>query len=142
MAGLEKKATGLLKEFRDFAMRGNVIDLAVGVVIGGAFGKIVSSLVADILMPVLTLATSGADFTGMKYVIHQAQGNVPESAINYGTFIQTIVDFVIIAFCIFIMIKGINALKRKADEAPPPEPTKTEQYLEEIRDLLRKEKQT
>ncbi len=137
-----KEVTGLLKEFRDFAMRGNVIDLAVGVVIGGAFGKIVSSLVGDILMPVLTLATSGANFSGLKYIIHPANGDVPESAVNYGTFIQTIFDFVIIAFCIFLLVKAMNAFHRKAEAAPPPvpEPTPSEKYLEEIRDLLKEEK--
>lgn len=132
-----REATGLLKEFRDFAMRGNVIDLAVGVVIGGAFGKIISSLVGDILMPVLTLATSGADFTGLKYVIHPAKGDVPESAVNYGAFVQTVFDFIIIAFCIFLLVKVMNAFHRRAEAAPPPEPAPSEKYLEEIRDLLK-----
>ena len=131
----------MIKGFKDFIMRGNVIDLAVGVVIGGAFGKIVSSLVGDILMPVLSLFTSGANFTGLKYVIHPAKDNVPESAINYGTFIQTIVDFVIIAFCIFLVVKVMNSLyKRRETAAPPPAPTASEKYLEEIRDILKQGK--
>jgi large conductance mechanosensitive channel len=141
MAQIGKEATGLLKEFRDFAMRGNVVDLAVGVVIGGAFGKIVSSLVGDVIMPILTLFTSSADFTGLKYVIHAAKDGAPEAAINYGTFIQTIIDFVIIAFCIFLLVKAMNTLRRKEEAIPaaPPEPTQSEKYLAEIRDILKNE---
>lgn len=137
----------LIKEFKDFAMRGNVIDMAVGVVIGAAFGKIISSLVDDIIMPLVGVATGGMNFTDYKFVIQQAviDGTTqevikPEVTLNWGTWIQTIVDFLIVAFCIFIAIKAINQLKRKEAEPAPeaaPEPTKEEVLLTEIRDLLK-----
>lgn len=139
------------KEFKEFAMRGNVIDMAVGVVVGAAFGKIVSSLVDDIIMPLVGVATGGMNFTDYKFVIQQAvvdgatQAIVkPEVSLNWGSWIQTIVDFIIIAFCIFVAIKAINNLKRddkKAEEAPAPapEPTKEEVLLTEIRDLLKQQ---
>lgn len=122
----------VVKEFKDFAMRGNVVDMAVGVIIGGAFGKIVSSLVDDVIMPLIGIITGGIDFTGLKIKIGDA-------SITYGNFIQNVVDFLIIAFCIFLMIKGLNKLsKKKADEPKPaPTPTKEEQLLTEIRDLLK-----
>lgn len=122
----------VVKEFKDFAMRGNVVDVAVGVIIGGAFGKIVSSLVDDVIMPLIGIITGGIDFTGLKIKIGDA-------SITYGNFIQNVVDFLIIAFCIFLMIKGLNKLsKKKADEPKPaPTPTKEEQLLTEIRDLLK-----
>ncbi|MDE5905622.1 large-conductance mechanosensitive channel protein MscL [Duncaniella sp.] len=135
-----------VKEFKEFAMRGNVIDMAVGVVIGAAFGKIISSLVDDIIMPLVGVATGGMNFTDYKFVIQQAviDGTTqevlkPEVTLNWGTWIQTIVDFIIVALCIFIAIKGINQLKRKKEEAPAadPEPTKEEVLLTEIRDLLK-----
>lgn len=139
-----------LKEFKEFAMRGNVIDMAVGVVIGAAFGKIISSLVDDIIMPLVGVATGGMNFTDYKFVIQQAilDGQTqeiikPEVSLNWGTWVQTVVDFLIVAFCIFVAIKAINNLKReekKAEEAPAaPQPTKEEQLLTEIRDLLKKE---
>ena len=124
----------LVKEFKDFAMRGNVMDMAVGVIIGGAFGKIVSSLVDDVIMPVVGVVTGGIDFTGLKATIGDAN-------ITYGNFIQNIVDFLIVAFCIFLMIKGINKLSKKKEEASatPPAPTKDQELLAEIRDLLKKQ---
>jgi large conductance mechanosensitive channel len=131
---------GFVKEFRDFAMRGNVVDMAVGIVIGVAFGKIVASFVADVLMPPLGMLLGGMDFTSMKVVLKEAVGEVEAVTINYGSFIQALVDFVIIAFAIFLVIKGMNSMKKKKEEAPapPPAPSKEEQLLAEIRDLLKK----
>lgn len=126
-----------LKDFKEFAVKGNAVDLAVGVIIGGAFGKIVSSIVNDILMPIIGIFLGGINFNNLKYVIKPANGTIPESAIRYGNFIQSVVDFVIIAFCIFLMVKGINKLRKK-DDPPPPAPTKEEILLTEIRDLLAK----
>ncbi|NIH16116.1 large-conductance mechanosensitive channel protein MscL [Serratia symbiotica] len=128
----------LLKEFREFAMRGNVVDLAVGIIIGAAFGKIVSSLVADIIMPPLGLLIGGVDFKQFHLVLREAQGTVPTVVINYGSFIQTIFDFVIIAFPIFLAIKLMNKARRKQEEKPviPPAPTAEEKLLTEIRDFL------
>ncbi|WDF67901.1 large-conductance mechanosensitive channel protein MscL [Sphingobacterium oryzagri] len=132
---------GFLKEFKEFAMRGSVIDLAVGVVIGGAFGKIVTSLVNDIIMPPIGYVTGGVDFSNLKYVITPADASaeVAEVAINYGTFINVVIQFIIIAFCIFLAIKGLNSLKKKEEAAPaaPLAPTKEEALLTEIRDILR-----
>lgn len=140
----------LMKEFKEFAMRGNVIDMAVGVVIGAAFGKIVSSLVDDLIMPLVGVATGGMNFTDYKWVIQNevtnAAGEVitPMVSLNWGTWIQTIVDFLIVAFCIFIMIRFINKLKKQKEEeaaAPAPaEPSKEEVLLTEIRDLLKEQK--
>ena len=127
------------KEFKEFAMKGNVIDLAIGVVIGGAFGKIVTSLVNDIIMPVISILTGSVDFKHLKYVIEPAQGEIPELAVYYGQFIQNLVDFVIIAFSIFIMIKMINKLKAKPkEEAAPAKPSEEVVLLSEIRDELKK----
>ena len=132
---------GFLKEFKEFAMRGSVIDLAVGVVIGGAFGKIVTSMVDDIIMPPIGYITGGVDFSNMKYVITEANeaAGTAEVAIAYGNFINVVIQFLIIAFCIFLVIKGMNSLKRKEEAAPaaPPAPTKEEVLLAEIRDILR-----
>lgn len=125
-----------MKEFREFAMRGNVVDMAVGVIIGGAFGKIVSSLVADVVMPLLGIVTGGVDFKDLKYVLAEAVGETPAVTLNYGVFIQNIFDFIIIAFAIFMMVKGINKLKKPAAEEPKG-PTQ-EELLAEIRDLLKK----
>lgn len=132
---------GFLKEFKEFAMRGSVVDLAVGVVIGGAFGKIVTSLVNDVIMPPIGFLTGGIDFSAMKYVIEpgdEANG-VAETAIAYGNFINVVIEFLIIAFCIFLVIKGLNSLKRKEEEVPaaPAAPSNEEVLLAEIRDLLR-----
>jgi len=137
---------GMLKEFKDFAMRGNVVDMAVGIIIGGAFGKIVSSFVADVIMPPIGLLIGGVDFTDLKLTLKEAvidaAGAVTTEAvtINYGNFIQTAIDFIIIAFAIFMMIKAMNSMKKKEEAAPaaPPAPTKEETLLTEIRDLLKK----
>ena len=138
------------EEFKQFAMRGNVIDLAVGVVIGGAFGKITNSLVNDIIMPAVSMITGGVNFNDWKIVLKQAvieNGEEISAAvsINYGTFISVIIDFIILAFAVFCMVKVINSLHRKKDEAPaappaPPEPSAEEKLLTEIRDLLREKK--
>jgi large conductance mechanosensitive channel len=129
----------MLKEFKAFAMKGNIIDLAVAVVIGGAFGKIVSSLVNDMLMPIIGALMGGVNFSNLKYVISPAVGDVAESAILYGAFIQSIVDFVIVAFAIFLFVKFLSASKKKEEAAPaaPPAPSKEELLLEEIRDILK-----
>ena len=134
------------EEFKTFAMRGNVIDMAVGIVIGGAFGKIVSSFVADVIMPPIGLIIGGVDFSQLKYTLKEAvvdaSGAVTTEmvAINYGNFIQTTIDFIIIAFAIFMVIKGMNSMKKKEEAAPaaPPAPSKEETLLSEIRDLLKK----
>lgn len=139
-----------LSEFKDFAMRGNVVDMAVGVIIGGAFGKIVTSLVNDIIMPGIGVLTGGANFSEFKYVIQKAvvDGTTqeviqPEVAITWGAFVQTIVDFLIVAFCIFLAIKVMNNLSKKKEaevtaEEAPAGPTQ-EELLTEIRDLLKKQ---
>ena len=130
----------MLDEFKAFAIKGNMIDMAVGIVIGGAFGKIVSSIVNDILMPPIGLLLGGVNFTDLKVVMKAATETVPAVTWNYGSFIQALVDFLIIAFAIFMLIKGINSMKKKeeAAPAPPPAPSKQETLLTEIRDLLKK----
>lgn len=139
-----------LNEFKTFAMRGNVIDLAVGVVIGGAFGKITTSIVNDIIMPIIGVLTGGLNFSDWKIVLKQAildaEGVVttPEVAITFGNTIAVILDFIIIAFAVFCLVKGLNKLHRKKEEAPaappaPPEPSAEEKLLTEIRDLLKKD---
>lgn len=129
----------IVKEFREFAMRGNVVDLAVGVVIGAAFGKIVSSLVADIITPAIGLAVGGVDFSDLAITLRAAQGDQAAVLLSYGKFIQTIFDFIIIAFAIFVAVKGINRMKRQEVAAPaaPPPPSAEETLLAEIRDLLK-----
>lgn len=129
----------LLKEFKAFASRGNVIDMAVGIIIGAAFGKIVSSFVADIIMPPIGIILGGVNFSDLSFVLLAAQGDAPAVVIAYGKFIQTVIDFTIIAFAIFMGLKAINSLKRKQEEAPsaPPAPTKDQELLSEIRDLLK-----
>ena len=130
---------GMMQEFKEFAVKGNVIDMAVGIIIGAAFGKIVSSFVADVIMPPIGLLVGGIDFSNLAITLKEATGDIPAVVIGYGKFIQTAVDFTIIAFAIFIAIKGINSLKRKEEEAPqaPPEPSAQEVLLAEIRDLLK-----
>ena len=126
---------GFISEFKEFAMKGNVMDMAVGVIIGGAFGKIVSSLVDDVLMPIIGTLTGGVNFTDLAITVGEAN-------IKYGTFIQNVIDFLIIALCIFLMIKGMNKLNRKKEEEPAPEEPKgptQEELLAEIRDLLKKQ---
>ncbi|EGR5062887.1 large-conductance mechanosensitive channel protein MscL [Vibrio cholerae] len=129
----------LLKEFKAFASRGNVIDMAVGIIIGAAFGKIVSSFVADIIMPPIGIILGGVNFSDLSFVLLAAQGDAPAVVIAYGKFIQTVVDFTIIAFAIFMGLKAINSLRRKEEEAPkaPAAPTKDQELLSEIRDLLK-----
>ena len=141
---------GMLKEFKEFAMRGNVVDMAVGVVIGGAFGKIVTSLVNDIIMPPIGLLLGNMNFSDLKWTLKDAvlaaDGTETAAAVtmNYGAFIQVIIDFILVALAIFFLIKGINALNRKkkeeaaAEPAPAPEPSAEEKLLTEIRDLLAK----
>jgi large conductance mechanosensitive channel len=130
---------GMMKEFKEFAVKGNVIDMAVGIIIGAAFGKIVSSFVADVIMPPIGLLVGGINFNNLAITLKEASGDIPAVVIGYGKFIQTAVDFAIIAFTIFIAIKGINSLKRKEEEAPqaPPETPAQEVLLAEIRDLLK-----
>lgn len=130
----------MMKEFKEFAMRGNVVDMAVGIIIGGAFGKIISSLVKDVIMPPIGILVGGVDFSNLMITLKDAAGDVPAVTVNYGIFFNTVIDFVIIAFAIFMMIKGMNRLKRKEEEAPkePPAPPKQEVLLTEIRDLLKK----
>jgi large conductance mechanosensitive channel len=126
----------ILKEFREFAVKGNVVDLAVGVIIGGAFGKIVSSLVSDVVMPPIGLAVGGVNFTSLAVTLKDGE---PPVLLKYGVFLQTVFDFIIVATAVFLMVKVINRLKReepKAPEAPPP-PPRQEVLLEEIRDSLR-----
>ena len=125
-----------IKEFREFAMRGNVVVLAVGVIIGGACGKIVSSLVADVFMPVLGILTGGVDFKDLKITLADAVGETPAVTLNYGVFIQNVFDFIIIAFAIFMMIKALNKLKKPEEKVK--ELTGEEKLLTEIRDLLKK----
>ena len=136
-----------IQDFKAFALKGNVVDMAVGVIIGGAFGKIVTSVVNNIIMPPIGVVTGGVDFTDLKVTLKEAvvEGETVVSeavTLNYGQFIQDVVDFLIIAFCIFLMIKGIAKLSRKQEEAPAeptpePEPSAEEKLLTEIRDLLK-----
>ena len=132
----------VLKEFKDFAMRGNVIDLAVGVIIGGAFGKIIASLVADVIMPPIGLLVGGVNFVDLKWQMKPAMivDGVKKAAVtlNYGNFIQVTFDFLIVAFCIFLFVKGVNSLSKKNEDEVPAAPSKEEQLLTEIRDLLKK----
>ena len=126
---------GMLSEFQTFIKRGNVMDLAVGVIIGAAFGKIVSSVVGDVLMPAIGLVLGGINFSTLAFTI----GGTAEAPVllKYGAFIQAIIDFVIIAFCVFLLVKGINSMQKPAPAAAPPEPPAEVKLLTEIRDLLR-----
>ncbi|WP_372679064.1 large-conductance mechanosensitive channel protein MscL [Desulfosarcina sp.] len=128
----------MIQEFKTFAMKGNVVDMAVGIIVGGAFGKIVSSFVADVIMPPIGILIGGVDFSNLAIVIKEAAGDVAAVTINYGAFVQTVIDFTIIAFAIFMAIKAMNSLKRKKEETPeaPPAPSNEEILLTEIRDLL------
>lgn len=137
-----------IKEFKEFAIKGNVIDMAVGVIIGAAFGKIVTSLVNDIIMPAVGMLTGGLDFSTEKFVMQKAVMDgetviTPEVALTWGAFVQTIIDFLIVAFCIFVAIKFINKLKKAKPAEPAPEPApagpSTEELLTEIRDLLKEQ---
>jgi large conductance mechanosensitive channel len=130
---------GFVKEFKSFAMRGNVMDMAVGIVIGTAFGKIVTSLVNDVVMPPVGMLLGGADFSSLAATLKPAAEGAPAVVLKYGAFINTIVDFLVVAFAIFLVIKGMNSLKRKQEEAPatPPPPPVQEMLLRDIRDILR-----
>ncbi len=132
-----------IKEFKEFAVKGNVVDLAVGVIIGGAFGKIVSSLVNDIIMPPISVLSNGVDFKSLKIMLSKGVAGKPDITLNFGSFIQNTIEFLIIALVVFLMIKGINRLKRKKQEEPVPAKqtlTKQEEVLIEIRDLLKAKK--
>ncbi len=127
---------GMLQEFKEFAVKGNAVDMAVGIIVGAAFGKIISSLVADVVMPPIGVLIDGVDFTKLAFTLKEAAGDAPAVTLNYGNFIQALVDFTIIAFVIFIAVKFINSLKKK--EAPARlEPSREELLLTEIRDLLK-----
>ena len=130
----------LIDEFKTFAMKGNVVDMAVGIIIGAAFGKIVSSVVNDIIMPPVGLLIGGVNFTDLKLVLKAATETGPAVTWNYGNFIQVCIDFLIVAFAVFLLIKAINSAKKKEEAAPsaPPAPPKQEVLLTEIRDLLKK----
>lgn len=130
----------ILKEFQQFAMRGNVIDMAVGIIIGSAFGKIISSLVEDIIMPPIGYIMGGMDFSNLKIILKEATDKAPIVAIKYGVFINVIINFTIVAFAMFMLIRAMNTLKKKEEVAPsaPPKPSNQELLLAEIRDLLKK----
>ncbi len=134
---------GMMSEFKDFAMKGNVVDMAVGIVIGGAFGKIVSSFVADVLMPPIGLALGGVDFSDLAVTLQEKTATAEAVLMKYGAFIQTVVDFIIIAFAIFLVVKAMNAAQNMAKkeeevaEEAPPEPSAEEKLLTEIRDALK-----
>jgi len=131
---------GMMKEFKEFAMKGNVMDMAIGIIIGGAFGKIISSFVSEVLMPPIGMLLGGVDFSKLSWVVQEATETAEAVTINYGMFINTVVDFVIIAFAIFMVIKGMNSAKKKEEEKPAesPKPSKEEVLLTEIRDALKK----
>jgi large conductance mechanosensitive channel len=130
----------MIKEFKEFAMRGNVVDMAVGIIIGGAFGKIISSFVSDVLMPPIGLMLGGMDFSKLALTLKEGSEGVEPVLLKYGVFINTTIDFLIIAFAIFMVIKAMNSMKKKKEEAPaaPPPPPADVQLLTEIRDLLKK----
>ncbi len=130
---------GMMSEFKKFAVKGNVMDMAVGIIIGAAFGKIVSSFVNDILMPPLGVLIGGVDFSDLTVTLKEAQDGAEAVVIKWGAFVQTALDFLIIAFAIFIVVRLMNKLQKKEEEAPaePPKPSKEEQLLTEIRDLLK-----
>ena len=131
----------ILKEFKEFAVKGNVIDMAVGIIVGVAFGKIVSSVVSDVIMPPIGLIIGGIDFSKLSIILKGVPGDPAAVVIAYGKFIQTVVDFTIVAFIIFMLVKAINTLKRKAEAVPPlPAPSKEEALLAEIRDILKEKR--
>jgi large conductance mechanosensitive channel len=137
---LRGKTMSMASEFKDFAMKGNVVDMAVGIVIGGAFGKIVSSFVADVLMPPIGIMLGNVDFSDLAITLQAASDGGEAVLLKYGVFIQTVVDFIIIAFAIFMVVKAMNSMKKKEEAAPPPappEPSKEEVLLAEIRDAIR-----
>jgi large conductance mechanosensitive channel len=130
----------MMGEFKAFAMKGNVMDMAVGIIIGGAFGKIVASFVGDVLMPPLGILLGGVDFSNLAFTLKAAAGEAPAVTLKYGAFLQTVVDFLIIAFAVFMMVKQMNRLKKQEEAAPaaPPAPSNEEVLLTQIRDLLKK----
>lgn len=134
----------MLKEFQEFAMRGNVVDMAVGIIIGGAFGTIVKSLVNDVIMPPVGMLLGGIDFSNLAIVLKDAAGKQPAVMIKYGAFINSVISFVIVAFCVFLLVKAMNETRKRLTEEEekkeeaPPEPPRQEVLLEEIRDLLKK----
>lgn len=136
----QEKIMSMMTEFKEFAIKGNAVDMAVGIIVGAAFGKIVSSFVNDVIMPPIGLLIGGVDFNKLTFTLKEASGDVAAVMISYGKFIQTVIDFTIIAFVIFIVIKAINSQKRKEEPVPPPGPSKEELLLSDIRDIL-KEKQ-
>lgn len=129
----------MMKEFKEFAIKGNIVDMAVGIIIGVAFGKIVSSFVGDVIMPPIGVLLGGVDFSNLSIIIKEAMANKPAVVIGYGKFLQTLIDFIIIAFAVFMAIKAMNALKKK-EEAAPAAPSNEEVLLAEIRDLLKEKK--
>lgn len=134
----------IVDEFKAFAMKGNVVDMAVGIIIGAAFGKIIASMVSDVIMPPLGLLIGGVNFTDLKFVMKAAAGNDPAVTLNYGNFLQVVFDFLIVAFVVFLMIKAMNTAKRKQEAAPaaplaPPALSREELLLTDIRDLLKKQ---
>ncbi|NHZ85710.1 MAG: large-conductance mechanosensitive channel protein MscL [Planctomycetia bacterium] len=131
---------GMMKEFKEFAIKGNVMDMAVGIVIGAAFGKIVGSLVTDVIMPPIGILLGAVDFSSLSFVLKEATEATEAVTLNYGVFINTVVEFIIIAFAIFIVIKGINSAKKKEEEKPvePPKPSEEVILLKDIRDALKK----
>ena len=133
---------GMMKEFKEFAVKGNVVDMAVGIIIGAAFGKIISSFVADVNMPPIGVLLGGVDFSSLAFTLKEAAGEVPAVVLSYGKFIQTMVDFTIVAFAIFMAVKAINTMKKEQEAEPeaPAEPTSEELLLTEIRDLLKDQK--
>jgi len=130
---------GVIKEFKEFAAKGNMLDMAIGIIVGAAFGKVISSLVSDVIMPPIGLVLGGVDFKALKMMLKQAVGDTAAVTLNYGIFIQTIVDFLIVAFAIFLLVKGVNAMRKKQEEAPaaPPVASNQEILLGEIRDVLK-----
>lgn len=130
---------GFLAEFKEFAVKGNVMDMAVGVIIGGAFGKIVTSFIDDVIMPPVGLVLGGMDFSKLAITLKAAQGEAPAVMLKWGAFVQTVLDFTILAFCIFMMVKAVNSWRKEEPAEPPapPEPSAEEKLLGEIRDLLK-----
>jgi large conductance mechanosensitive channel len=130
------RTMGILKEFQEFAVKGNVLDMAVGIIIGGAFGTIVKSLVDDVIMPPIGLLLGGVDFSNFALTLKAAEGDVPAVAIKYGAFINNVISFLVVAWAVFMLVKAMNNFKKKQEAAPPPAPPKQEVLLAEIRDLL------
>jgi len=129
----------MLSEFKSFAVKGNVVDMAVGIIIGAAFGKIVSALVSGVILPPIGLAMGGVDFTDLAFTLKEATGDAEAVTVKWGAFVQTLIDFLILAFCIFMVVKGLNSFKKKEEAKAPAAPPKQEVLLEEIRDLLKKQ---